>query len=172
MSEAALWAGGADPVTTRLAAVAGQRAPAALCAPALLCIPGTDAVVLEEAGGSAGGVGHYAAASASSLQGQRPAGVAEARKDDPQTAGIGPNGLRLDRRKFAQYSLRQSLQGAHLVRGGEGLWCVSSGASRWATESPKASAMRTRLSTERLRWPCSISLMYPKVRPVLAASAG
>jgi len=35
-------------VTTRLAAVAGQRAPAALCAPALLCIPGTDAVVLEE----------------------------------------------------------------------------------------------------------------------------
>jgi len=127
---------------------------------------------VDAAGGSAGGVGHYAAASASSLQGQRPAGVAEARKDDPQTAGIGPNGLRLDRRKFAQYSLRQSLQGAHLVRGGEGLWCVSSGASRWATESPKASAMRTRLSTERLRWPCSISLMYPKVRPVLAASAG
>jgi len=161
-------------VTTRLAAVAGQRAPAALCAPALLCIPGTDAVVLEELMRleAALEVLAYAAASASSLQGQRPAGVAEARKDDPQTAGIGPNGLRLDRRKFAQYSLRQSLQGAHLVRGGEGLWCVSSGASRWATESPKASAMRTRLSTERLRWPCSISLMYPKVRPVLAASAG
>ena len=46
------------------------------------------------------------------------------------------------------------------MRGEGALWCVSNGVSRWPTGSPKASAMQTRLSTERFRWPSSISPMY------------
>jgi len=60
----------------------------------------------------------------------------------------------------------------HGVHEGEASYRVSSGVRSADTEIPNASAMRRRLSTETLRWPCSIWPMYVGFRPVLAARAG
>ena len=78
--------------------------------------------------------------------------------------------LRLARGQYFVYS-RAVCAENHLVEGGEELWRRSTGASRGATESSKASAMRRRLSTETLRWPCSMSQIYEAARRALAASA-
>ena len=78
------------PVAMRPAAAAVRRAPAALMYTGAPARPkhwrrGPRGASADGCG--AGSVGHYAAASASSLHGQRPTGVAEARKDDPQAEG-------------------------------------------------------------------------------------